>query len=58
MRFLLLLSSLLFTIISFSQTPALQAVLDSLRQADNFPGLSTAIVYKDNTTVAITSGYI
>jgi D-alanyl-D-alanine carboxypeptidase len=57
MRLLLLFFSLLTTTLSFAQPPELKSLLDSLRQAGNFPGLSAAIVYKDNTSVAITSGY-
>ncbi len=34
----------------------LQAKLDSLRLAGNFPGLSIAIVYQDNSSLALTSG--
>jgi D-alanyl-D-alanine carboxypeptidase len=39
-----------------TQQQRLQSLLDSLRVAGNFPGLSAAIVYKDNTTVALVSG--
>lgn len=48
---------LLLTNIAFTQTRALKALIDSLQKAGNFPGLSVAIVYKDNTSVAVTSGY-
>lgn len=50
---------LLVTLVYFSaaQTARLQSLLDSFRTAGNFPGLSAAIAYKDNTTVAFASGY-
>ena len=56
-KFSLLLFSLLFIQVAFSQTPRLQLLLDSLRSAGNFPGLSFAIVDKDNTSAAFTSGF-
>lgn len=48
---------LLFPLFISAQDAKLQAVVDSLRVTGNFPGLSVAIVYKDNTTVAYTSGF-
>ncbi len=42
---------------SFSQPTRLQLLLDSLRTAGNFPGLSLAIVTKNNKLIALTSGY-
>lgn len=56
-NFSLFLSSFLFIPFAFSQTSRLQFLLDSLRTARNFPGLSFAIVYKDNTRAAYTSGF-
>src|SRR5687768_3021103 len=50
--FLLLLGNVVY-----SQNQRLQALLDSLRIAGNFPGLSIGIVYKDNTSLALVSGY-
>lgn len=47
---------LFVNLIAIGQQQRLQALLDSLRTAGNFPGLSAAIVYKDNTTVALVSG--
>lgn len=35
----------------------LQAQLDSLRLAGSFPGLSVAVVFPDNTSLALVSGY-
>jgi D-alanyl-D-alanine carboxypeptidase len=34
-----------------------QQVLDSLRVAGNYPGLSMAVVFADNTSLALTSGF-
>jgi len=53
----LLLFSALLVHISFAQTTRLQLLLDSLQVTGNFPGLSVAIVNKDNTSVALVSGY-
>ena len=39
------------------QNLRLQQTLDSLYTAGNFTGLSMAIVYGDNTVVALTAGY-
>jgi D-alanyl-D-alanine carboxypeptidase len=39
------------------RTEQLQHALDSLRTAGNFPGLSMAVVYADNTRTALTSGF-
>jgi D-alanyl-D-alanine carboxypeptidase len=49
--------SLLLSQLSLAQTHRLQEITDSLRQTANFPGLSVAIVYKDNTTVSFVSGH-
>lgn len=38
-------------------TERLQQVLDSLRVAGNYPGLSMAVVFSDNTNIALTSGF-
>ncbi len=56
MRFLIFLVLLLVQISTSAQKEVLQSLLDSLRVAGNYPGLSVGIVYKDNTTVAIVSG--
>lgn len=56
-KFSLLLFFFLFAQNAFSQMPRLQLLLDSLRSAGNFPGLSFAIVDQDNTSVAFTSGF-
>jgi len=53
----LLLPSLLFVQVTFSQKSGLQNLLDSFRTTGNFPGLSFAIVNKDNTQAVYTSGY-
>lgn len=53
---LLLFFWFLFTQIAFSQMPRLQLLLDSLRSAGNFPGLSFAIVDNDNKSAAFTAG--
>ncbi len=53
----LLLFSFLFVHSSFAQTTSLRVLLDSLRMAGNFPGLSVAIVNKENASVAFASGY-
>lgn len=52
-----LLFSLLLAHNSFAQTTRLRAILDSLRIAGNFPGLSVALVTKDNASLAFVSGY-
>lgn len=41
----------------FAQSSRLRLLVDSLRQEAKFPGISVAIVYKDNTNVALASGY-
>ena len=41
----------------FAQTERLQGLVDSLRIAGNYPGLSVAMIYKDGTTRAIVSGF-
>ncbi len=56
-NFYLLLFSLLFIQVAFPQAPRLQWLLDSLRMAGDFPGLSFAIVNKDNGSAAFTSGF-
>jgi D-alanyl-D-alanine carboxypeptidase len=56
-NFYLLLFSLLFVQVASPQAPRLQSLLDSLRMAGNFPGLSFAIVTKDNATASFTSGF-
>jgi D-alanyl-D-alanine carboxypeptidase len=56
-NFTLLLFFFLFVLNTFSQTPRLQKILDSLRSAGNFPGLSFAMVNQDNTSTAYTSGF-
>ena len=57
MRILFFLSLLFLQISASAQKAALQTLLDSLRVAGNFPGLSVGIVYKDNTSVALVSGF-
>jgi D-alanyl-D-alanine carboxypeptidase len=50
--------ALLFLIVAaHAQTERLQALLDSLRIAGEFPGLSVSVVKKDNTSIALVSGY-
>jgi D-alanyl-D-alanine carboxypeptidase len=51
-----LLIALFIVVVTQAQQQRLQSVLDSLRIAGNFPALSAAIVYKDNTTIALVSG--
>jgi D-alanyl-D-alanine carboxypeptidase len=53
----ILLFCLFLSKLSLAQTPHLQEITDSLRKIANFPGLSVAIVYKDNTSVSFVSGY-
>lgn len=43
--------------VSLSQSTKLQLLLDSLQTTGNFPGLSLAIVKKDNSLIALVSGY-
>jgi D-alanyl-D-alanine carboxypeptidase len=57
MRFLVFLVLLLTQISTSAQKETLQSLLDSLRVAGNYPGLSVGIVYKDNTSVALVSGF-
>lgn len=57
MKKALLLLSLFVSLLVQAQQQRLQFLVDSMRTAGNFPGLSAAIVYKDNTTVALVSGY-
>lgn len=47
---------LLINTASIAQTGSIQSLLDSLRTAGNFPGLSAAFVGKDNKMVALVSG--
>ncbi|MEI9911385.1 MAG: hypothetical protein WDO71_18030 [Bacteroidota bacterium] len=56
-RLLFSLSCFLLFNCIFAQVNTIQSLLDSLRIAGNFPGLSAAIVSKDNTALAFTSGY-
>ena len=53
--FLLLL--LLWNSVSYTQQIKLQLLLDSMRVAGNFPGLSAAIVYGDGNSITLTSGF-
>lgn len=56
-KYILLIVSFLFSSFLFSQSTRIQLLLDSLRIAGNFPGLSFAIVKNDNTLLAYASGY-
>jgi len=55
-KLFLLLALLIFNQVAFPQTPRLQSLLDSLRTAGGFPGLSFSMVDKDEQLV-YTSGY-
>jgi D-alanyl-D-alanine carboxypeptidase len=49
-----------FSSVAFGQSSSveeLQRVLDSLRVAGNYPGLSMSIVFKDNSNITLTSGF-
>jgi D-alanyl-D-alanine carboxypeptidase len=49
-----------FSSVAFCQSrpvEELQRVLDSLRVAGNYPGLSMSIVFKDNSNISLTSGF-
>jgi len=52
--FLFLAPSILFAQVNKQE---LQSILDSLRINGNYPGLSAAVVYKNNGPVAIVSGF-
>ena len=52
--FLFLLPALAFAQVNKER---LQYLLDSLRTTGNYPGLSAAVVYKNNNPVSIVSGY-
>lgn len=56
-KYFLLTVSFIYSSFLFAQSTRVQALLDSLRIAGNFPGLSFAIVKKDNTLLAYVSGY-
>jgi len=53
----LLVFSFFILKIAYPQVPRLQLLLDSLRTAGNFPGLSFAMVHKDNASTAFTAGF-
>jgi len=60
-RFLhILLATFLLPLFVFSQASResiIRPLVDSLRIAGNFPGLSVAIIFEDNTSLSIASGY-
>ncbi|MBL7738408.1 MAG: beta-lactamase family protein [Chitinophagaceae bacterium] len=56
-RFSFFLLFLLLTSSVSAQKGKIRVMVDSLRIAGNFPGLSVALVAKDNTIISLTSGY-
>jgi D-alanyl-D-alanine carboxypeptidase len=57
MRTVAVICLLLLSGTAFCQDEKLQLLLDSLRVAGNYPGLSIAIIKKDNTIINLTSGF-
>lgn len=57
MRIMAILFFALLQVSALAQKASLQLLLDSLRTAGNFPGLSVSIVYKDNKSLALVSGF-
>lgn len=57
MRAILFVLVFLLQLTAIAQKPALQSLLDSLRVAGNYPGLSVSLIKKDNTQVTLVSGF-